>query len=105
MPRPKLFIRYRSLTNRILFQKDTSAPKVMVDVSGYRAQAREAIEQTLLAARLTASPAERVSLLTVALNALDSDAASLPADWVATTRMQITARITRDLLDRAGGIA
>lgn len=31
------------LTNRILFQKDASAPKVMVDVSGYRAQAREAL--------------------------------------------------------------
>ncbi len=31
------------LTNRILFQKDTSAPKVMVDVGGYRAQAREAL--------------------------------------------------------------
>lgn len=31
------------LTNRILFQQDTTAPKVMVDVSGYRAQAREAL--------------------------------------------------------------
>jgi len=31
------------LLNRILFQKDTSAPKVMVDVGGYRAQAREAL--------------------------------------------------------------
>ena len=31
------------LTNRMLFQMDTSAPKVMVDVSGYRAQAREAL--------------------------------------------------------------
>src|SRR5258706_11958006 len=31
------------LLNRILFQKDQSAPKVMVDVGGYRAQAREAL--------------------------------------------------------------
>ena len=31
------------LTNRILFQRDSSAPKVMVDVSGYRAQARDAL--------------------------------------------------------------
>ena len=31
------------LLNRLLFQKDQSAPKVMVDVGGYRAQAREAL--------------------------------------------------------------
>ena len=31
------------LTNRILFQQDTSAPKVTVDVGGYRLQAREAL--------------------------------------------------------------
>jgi len=31
------------LTNRILFQQDPSVPKAMVDVSGYRAQAREAL--------------------------------------------------------------
>lgn len=31
------------VTNRLLFQQDASAPKVMVDVSGYRAQAREAL--------------------------------------------------------------
>jgi spoIIIJ-associated protein len=31
------------LTNRLLFQQDKNAPKVMVDVSGYRAQAREAL--------------------------------------------------------------
>jgi len=29
------------LTNRLLFQQDTRTPKVMVDVGGYRAQARE----------------------------------------------------------------
>jgi len=31
------------ITNRILFQQDPSVPKVTVDVSGYRAQAREAL--------------------------------------------------------------
>src|ERR1044071_2494948 len=31
------------ITNRLLFQQDPNAPKVMVDVSGYRAQAREAL--------------------------------------------------------------
>jgi spoIIIJ-associated protein len=31
------------ITNRLLFQQDRNAPKVMVDVSGYRAQAREAL--------------------------------------------------------------
>jgi spoIIIJ-associated protein len=31
------------ITNRLLFQQDPSVPKVMVDVGGYRAQAREAL--------------------------------------------------------------
>ena len=31
------------ITNRMLFQQDATAPKVMVDVGGYRAQAREAL--------------------------------------------------------------
>jgi spoIIIJ-associated protein len=31
------------ITNRLLFQQDPSAPKVMVDVGGYRAQARDAL--------------------------------------------------------------
>ena len=33
------------IVNRILFQQDQSAPKVMIDVGGYRAQAREALVQ------------------------------------------------------------
>src|SRR5436189_266660 len=33
------------ITNRLLFQKDPSAPKIMVDVSGYRDQARDALVQ------------------------------------------------------------
>src|SRR5580704_18310275 len=31
------------ITNRLLFQQDPTSPKVTVDVSGYRAQAREAL--------------------------------------------------------------
>jgi spoIIIJ-associated protein len=31
------------IVNRILFQQDENAPKVMVDVGGYRAQARDAL--------------------------------------------------------------
>ena len=31
------------IANRILFQQDPTSPKVMVDVGGYRAQAREAL--------------------------------------------------------------
>jgi spoIIIJ-associated protein len=31
------------VTNRMLFQQDPSAPKAMVDIGGYRAQAREAL--------------------------------------------------------------
>ena len=31
------------LLNRLLFQQDTTAPKVTVDVGGYRAQARDAL--------------------------------------------------------------
>jgi spoIIIJ-associated protein len=31
------------IVNRILFQQDQSAPKVMLDVGGYRGQAREAL--------------------------------------------------------------
>ncbi len=31
------------ITNRMLYQQDPSVPKVTVDISGYRAQAREAL--------------------------------------------------------------
>ena len=31
------------VTNRLLFQQDPNSPKVLVDVGGYRAQAREAL--------------------------------------------------------------
>ena len=38
------------IVNRILFQADQSAPKVMLDVGGYRGQAREALVQKAKAA-------------------------------------------------------
>ena len=38
------------ITNRLLFQQDAAAPKVMVDVGGYRAQAREALVKKALEA-------------------------------------------------------
>jgi spoIIIJ-associated protein len=36
------------LTNRLLFQQDPAAPKVLVDVGGYRAQAREVLVKKAL---------------------------------------------------------
>jgi hypothetical protein len=62
-----------------------------------RPTAREAIEQTLLAARLTDSSIERVSLLTTALTTLDRDAADLDTNWAATTRINAKAIVDADL--------
>lgn len=50
---------------------------------------RETIEQTLVAARLTESPAERMSLMSVALRRLTTDADRLPSDWRTYTRTAI----------------
>jgi len=38
------------ITNRLLFQQDATSPKVMVDVGGYRLQAREALVKKAQAA-------------------------------------------------------
>jgi spoIIIJ-associated protein len=38
------------LTNRLIFQQDTQAPKVTVDVAGYRLQARDALVKKALEA-------------------------------------------------------
>src|SRR5208283_4549947 len=38
------------LTNRLLFQQDQNSPKVMIDIGGYRAKAREALVQKAQAA-------------------------------------------------------
>lgn len=63
---------------------------------------REAIEQTLLAALVTARSAERVSLLVSVLAALDRDAASLPAAFVTTTRLDTKNAIAAELaVDRS----
>jgi hypothetical protein len=58
---------------------------------------REAIEQTLLAARLSDSSIERVSLLATALSSLDRDAAGLDAGWSATTKLTTRAMIDADM--------
>ncbi|MGC4083124.1 MAG: hypothetical protein QM736_13700 [Vicinamibacterales bacterium] len=62
---------------------------------------QETIEQMLKAAQLTPSTAERMSLLTVAANTLDADAAHLPADWAASTLATVQAQIQREVeIDR-----
>ncbi|HTA30564.1 MAG TPA: KH domain-containing protein, partial [Candidatus Cybelea sp.] len=38
------------ITNRMLFQQDPSTPKVLIDVGGYRAKARETLVQKAKAA-------------------------------------------------------
>jgi hypothetical protein len=63
--------------------------------------AQAVIEQTLEAARLSESPADRTSLLTAALGSLDHDAGELPADWASTTRAAISKEIEVEItIDR-----
>ena len=67
-----------------------------------RPTVREAIEQTLLAARLSDSSPERVSLMVVALAAIERDAAMLPSDWRTEVSRKTRATITMELeADRA----
>lgn len=54
---------------------------------------KETIEQVLTAARLTGFSVDRVSLLAVAVNALDRDAGVLPTDWRESTREFAAANI------------
>jgi hypothetical protein len=58
---------------------------------------KEAIEQTLTAGRLADSPAERVSLMAVALASIDSHAAVLPSDWRTALRRTTRATIALEL--------
>jgi hypothetical protein len=58
---------------------------------------REAIEQTLAAAMLSDSPAERMSLLAVALASLEHDGTELPEEWVGATRAATKAQIDEEL--------
>jgi hypothetical protein len=54
---------------------------------------RDAVEQTLLAARLSESASEREGLLDAALWTLDRNAATLPADWAGATRADAKAAL------------
>jgi hypothetical protein len=58
---------------------------------------RETIEQTLAAARLSDAATERMSLLAVAIAAIDRDAAILAADWSAETRAKTSAALAMEL--------
>ena len=63
---------------------------------------KETIEQVLIAARIADSASERTALLETALASLDRDAATLPAEWVATTRVATKAQFRAErLTDRA----
>jgi hypothetical protein len=64
--------------------------------------AKEAIEQVLAAARATDSAAERVSLLSSAVAAIDRDRTALPAEWAGVTRTETQAAVNAELgIDRA----
>jgi hypothetical protein len=58
---------------------------------------REAIEQTLTAARLADAPAERVSLMVVALANIDRNAELLPSEWRTDVRRATRANIETEL--------
>ncbi len=62
---------------------------------------QQLIEQTLAVARIAEVPAERSSLLSVALAAIDRHAAELPTEWATTTRATAVSALTREItLDR-----
>lgn len=58
---------------------------------------KEVIEQTLTAARLADSPADRISLLAMALTALRHDVAGLPRKWVASMTAAARGGIAREV--------
>jgi hypothetical protein len=58
---------------------------------------KEAIEQVLAAARVTDSAADRTSLLSTALAAIDRDEGALPVDWASSTRSETAAMVTAEL--------
>jgi hypothetical protein len=58
---------------------------------------RETLEQVLVAARLAETSAERLSLLSVALGALERDAVRLPSDWRAETHLALRTTIAAEL--------
>ncbi len=69
----------------------TSSEPLLPDPS-----ARDTIESTLTAAEATATPAERMSLLTMALGTLEAEKQNLPAEWAASTRTETMAVIARE---------
>jgi hypothetical protein len=58
--------------------------------------ARDAIAATLAAADVTTTPAERLSLLTVALGTLDAERQYLPPEWAASTRSRTVGEIAHE---------
>jgi hypothetical protein len=58
---------------------------------------REAIEQVLAAARVADSAAERTSLLSTAVAAIDREKAALPAGWAVVTRAEAQAAVDDEI--------
>ena len=58
---------------------------------------RDTVEQMLAAARLAESSAERLSLLSVALGALERDTESLPSEWRTATRLAVSTTMGQEL--------
>ncbi len=59
--------------------------------------ATQAIEQVLVAARLSDVPAERITLLRSAINAIDEKASRLPKNWARRTRASAQATLDAEL--------
>jgi hypothetical protein len=57
--------------------------------------ARQAIDETLAAARLSTSPSDRATLLAAAVDALDTEAGLAP-EWAAATRASASRMLTRE---------
>lgn len=84
------------------FVASIDAPSAVREPLLPRPTVREAIEHTLLAARLADSSSERVSLMVVALAAIERDAEVLPSDWRTDVRRTTRAAIAMELeADRA----
>jgi hypothetical protein len=75
----------------------TDAPPTPVEPLLPAPDHQQTIEQTLSAAAVTDSPAEKTSLLAVAVAAIDRDAAFLPVVWAAETKASATSAIAREL--------
>jgi hypothetical protein len=73
------------------------APPPVLEALLPRPTPKEAIEQTLMAARLTDSPVEHMSLMTMVVNGLERDTAVLPAAWRLTTLTTVKAEIAVEL--------